>query len=335
MTTLATALAAILGVQEADGTRVGAWIEDLGSTERKVRDRAVEELRRIGRAALPQLREAASAADAERALLARKLILELSGSTKEPGGAEPGPAVSLLVQDWVRGIRFRRHADGRVELTVPEQDGEPGGKRRFKTYRADSIEDFKRRHAELWSRYSVGKLLAFPGPGEDRKALLKRLQEHLGGEDGVEWPADSEFRDLDDLMRWIDAQERMIRRHLERWEQDDEQKPREDAAPSGPALGILVGPLDPALRSQLSLAEDAGLVVRRVRQGSLAERSGLKRSDVLLRLDGREIRDFDAFRKDLEKAMASKQFALDLLRKAKPLTVQVLPQSEAPDPSKK
>jgi len=62
-----------------------------------------------------------------------------------------------------------------------------------------------------------------------------------------------------------------------------------DSAP-GPKLGVRVEPVHPAVAEHLDLAPGVGLVVREVLEDSLAETLGIQVGDLLVELNGREIR---------------------------------------------
>jgi membrane-associated protease RseP (regulator of RpoE activity) len=56
-------------------------------------------------------------------------------------------------------------------------------------------------------------------------------------------------------------------------------------------LGVEVGALDPALRSQLQMPGDTGVIINHVINNSPAEKAGIKVHDVLLELDGKSVSD--------------------------------------------
>ena len=113
-------------------------IEDLGARDKASRERAVAALQKIGEPSFPRLLKAATDLDAERALLARQILLSFRKPGPEGWNKDPLPVTSVVYQDWVRGVSFKMAPDGTIELTVPEEQGSDG-KRAFKTYRADSL----------------------------------------------------------------------------------------------------------------------------------------------------------------------------------------------------
>ena len=89
--------------------------------------------------------------------------------------------------------------------------------------------------------------------------------------------------------------------------------PRPQAKPDGPRLGVLVGEMTPALRSHLSLTPHEGLLVDEVLPGSHAERLGLRRYDVVIRVGDVSV----GSAKDVRMALAK-------LPKDTPVTVRII-----------
>jgi hypothetical protein len=81
--------------------------------------------------------------------------------------------------------------------------------------------------------------------------------------------------------------------------------------------GVLVGgarlvPVDDAMRAQLDLPEGQGVVVTRVAPDSAADALGLRKSDILLEIDGKKITSPDA-----AKGLITRDSKVALLRKGK------------------
>src|SRR5690349_13568242 len=125
MTMAAVALSALLLWQGADDKKIGDFIRDLGADEYAVRERAEGELRKMGDAAIPALREALEDKDPERALRAHRI---LQGLEKKGADKDRGFRAWMTYRDFGRGITFERHPDGKVELTVREPSADGGRK---------------------------------------------------------------------------------------------------------------------------------------------------------------------------------------------------------------
>jgi hypothetical protein len=85
-------------------------------------------------------------------------------------------------------------------------------------------------------------------------------------------------------------------------------------SPPAPALGIEWSPVPEVLREQFDV--EAGIVVERVVPGTLADKLGLRRNDVLLQVAGRDVRDASDVRSALDAVKPGEQVSALVLRKA-------------------
>lgn len=90
-----------------------------------------------------------------------------------------------------------------------------------------------------------------------------------------------------------------------------------------PGLGMTVGPANAALRAQLSIDGNEGVVVNQVLPGGLAEKAGIKLYDVIVAVDGRAVRSA----RDLKPLLAGAS-KVELYRRAQKQTIEV----QAPAP---
>ena len=97
----------------------------------------------------------------------------------------------------------------------------------------------------------------------------------------------------------------------------------------GGRLGATVEPVSEALRAQLELPKGKGLLVTDVRGDSAAAKAGVKKFDILLKWDGKEVGDPAAFAKLIDKAPAKKALAASVLRAGKPVDVKEITLPEA------
>lgn len=81
-----------------------------------------------------------------------------------------------------------------------------------------------------------------------------------------------------------------------------------------PYLGIAMGEASPELRAQLGLPEGFGIVVREVMDGSPADKAGLKRHDVIVRLDDQRIANAEQFAALVRSREPGSQITLDIRR---------------------
>jgi hypothetical protein len=87
---------------------------------------------------------------------------------------------------------------------------------------------------------------------------------------------------------------------------------------TGPKVGLVVTPPPEELRFHLVLPEGAGLIVREVVPGSRAEEIGLRRFDILVKLDG-ELIDSVAQVKKLH----AKKGVLEIIRRSQPVKIDL------------
>jgi C-terminal processing protease CtpA/Prc len=106
----------------------------------------------------------------------------------------------------------------------------------------------------------------------------------------------------------------------------EEKKPEQKAAPRPavkPYLGLQPEELPDDIRAQVELEEGVGLLVADVKAGSPAEAAGLKKNDILVKLDDRKMRGEDALAKFMESARAGQDVKVTVIRRGKEQTFTV------------
>lgn len=96
------------------------------------------------------------------------------GKREYAGSARARAELRVSVKDTATGLSFDLFPDGRVELTLREEkDGKPAER----TYKADSVEDFRSRYPGLAVHDIVVKIDGDPvtDRGEFRKAVKAKL----------------------------------------------------------------------------------------------------------------------------------------------------------------
>ncbi|MBI2932380.1 MAG: PDZ domain-containing protein [Planctomycetes bacterium] len=302
----------------ADG-RIDRLIQDLGANEYPTREAAEQELVKIGAAAVPALKKALEDPDAERADRARRILEKLE---KEPERNRPRRSASLrsTYRDLSRGLTVLVE-DGRIEVTIPEKD-EDGGKKVYKTYKADSIEEFKERYPEIAKEYDIEQVLPRVRRGrgmpEDFNEWWRTWEKELNEDWFKEWrlPLDR------DLGKWLEEHRRLLDElSRRRWELPGERQERSTPT-QGREFGLKIEPVGETLAAQFDLAEGEGVQVAEVKPGSRAEKAGLKKHDVIVKFDGKAITDKWEFRKQVRETLA-RGFELEVIRGGKRETVQV------------
>jgi len=90
-----------------------------------------------------------------------------------------------------------------------------------------------------------------------------------------------------------------------------------------PWMGIAPEELPDELRAQLDLPEGEGLLITEVVAGGPAEKAGLKKNDILTKIDGKTVKGEESLAKFMASAKAGQEATLTVLRKSKEQTVKV------------
>ncbi len=346
--------------------RIASLVKDLGAEKADVRDRATKELESIGEPARPALKEAAKSDDPEVAWRARTILDHIEGGKDEakPGREERKggrlQSFNFRINPGASGnsVVITQDGSGRVSVQVTE---EQDGKRVTKRYEAESPEAFQSKYPEIAKQYGVGEAGRAPRVLRDfmPRARVFGLDEDFFDRD---WPQDvgKEMQELQDRMRR--QMDELFQRHnlkpwgrlprIRGWEGEDgppdrsreeaqEQaeapatdrppaRPGEEArgpAPSSPAtLGVRVAEVEPALRSQLRLGEQEGVLVEAVEPGSRAEKAGFQVHDVVLAVNGTKVKGVWELRRVLRESVEADKdrvLEIDLLRAGEKRTFPV------------
>jgi membrane-associated protease RseP (regulator of RpoE activity) len=87
-------------------------------------------------------------------------------------------------------------------------------------------------------------------------------------------------------------------------------------------IGVSVDPVDDALRSQLGLSADQGVVISEVVSASPAEKAGVKKHDVVVEMSGKPIGTFEALAHEVQ-AARDQPTTLKVLRGGKTVTIPI------------
>ncbi len=90
-----------------------------------------------------------------------------------------------------------------------------------------------------------------------------------------------------------------------------------------PVLGINAEDLTGQLGSYFGAPDNAGILVREVRTGTPAEKAGLKAGDVIVKLEGKQVRTLADLRAQLRDKSDQSSVAMSVLRKGSEVTVTV------------
>ncbi len=268
--------------------RIGAPERNLDDVEREMRTR-IDELRR-------RLDEAFGAGRAWR-------LPELPALPRiEWRGTDQDAQVSVhgqVLRDG-RELTWDRGTDGKVRVTVKD-DGDQDAH----VYEAENLDAFRSAHPDVAAQLDA---LVPSWTGGPALRLVPHQLDWPHGLAGLfgDGPAARDPDGDDGARAPADGAERL----------------RERAAPPerGPALGIEFDLPGDVLREQLELG-DAGLVVRRVVPGTLAERVGLRPHDIVTRIGGTEVRDAGDVRSALAARAEDGPVEVEVVRRARRLTL--------------
>jgi len=90
-----------------------------------------------------------------------------------------------------------------------------------------------------------------------------------------------------------------------------------------PFIGATFLDVDPVIAKQFNLLHSGGVLVDRVYQGTPAENAGLQRGDIIMRADGKRMKNVEALRQYLGTKKIGEEFALLLLREGARKTVKI------------
>jgi hypothetical protein len=272
MTLMATMMLALF-LQDQES--VQDWIKKLGSDDFATREQATEALKKAGKAAKEPLQKAAEGSDDPEVRQRAKDILEDMARPQKfgkstvpaPVPGRPGVRGSSVSVRSVNGdttyqitpfdgspvLNFEKAASGRVKLLYADDQGQSA------TAESASLQGFLKDHKELAQHFGIseegidyaGSRVSFKG-GPQVPNFRFMLPQRPGR---VPPPA----------------------------------PPPSEEPESSPVAGALLAPVDDSLRAQLEIPEGQGAVVSKVTPGSVADALGLKRSDVLLEIDGKKI----------------------------------------------
>jgi Do/DeqQ family serine protease len=88
-------------------------------------------------------------------------------------------------------------------------------------------------------------------------------------------------------------------------------------------LGVSIQPVTPPLAESFGLKKATGALVSDVMSGSPAAKAGLRQGDVILRFDGKEVKDSKQLQLIVAETPANKAVSVELIREGKPVTLSV------------
>jgi len=275
---LAAAVVVAQGAKGAD-----ELVAQLGHEDYEVREKATLALIDLGEDAVPALEEALKSDDLEVRLRAGRALRAIRGDSKRKVEKEEAEERQLPGRRATASSVSIQMLPGKIRVTVKEV---VDGKEVTKTYEAANQEELLKKHPELKRHFGNGGFRFRMGRGRDPFDMdkfwddwSKDFDEHF------KRLHEENQREMERLRRWMD----LARKH----QQQRQDRLRRQADPraerSAHQLGVRARLPDPVLNAQLQL-RGRGLVVEAVEKDTPADALGLERYDVVLQLNGRDIR---------------------------------------------
>ncbi len=88
-------------------------------------------------------------------------------------------------------------------------------------------------------------------------------------------------------------------------------------------IGLLVQEITPLLAQSLGLERSDGVIISRVDGGSPAERSGLKRGDVIVAVNGERVKNFESARRAIFGSRVGHVLEFEVIREGRPMSFDV------------
>ncbi|RKY16019.1 MAG: hypothetical protein DRP82_00215 [Planctomycetota bacterium] len=260
--------------------RIERLVKQLGDEDFQKREDAMEELIKIGDAAIEALKKAAESEDPEVAWRAKEALNRILGKKKRHSWQKENPVEPFE--------RFPRGFDRVLPEPLPSFP--------------DEDLDFGK--WEEWARQMLKRMdRQFKDMEEWRRRFEKRLRDLLKRAPSTEpdRQADTRVKQHGERMVVIvDPNGKMhIRRYVWRNGRLVEKVEKELSTPLA-VLGADLVPVPDFLRYHLKLRKGEGLLVESLEEDSVLKKAGLQRGDIILSVDGKPIHSQDDFANAIE-----------------------------------
>jgi hypothetical protein len=271
-------LAAVVVAQQAPAA--DELIGKLGHEDYQVREDATKKLIEIGKEAVPALEKALASEDLEVRVRAGRALRAIRGgeADKKDQVREAKPLTPGVRMSSGSSVQIQIQP-GEVTVRVQQQ---VDGKRTVKEYKGASLEELKKQHPELEKH--LGNV-RFRQQGANDPFDMDRFWKDWHkdfDDDFMRRLREDTRREMERMDRWLKLLQERRLRDLDRFEAPRGERDR-------PVLGMRGVRPDPVLDAQLAL-RGRGLVVASVEKETLADTLGLRVHDVLIELNGTEIR---------------------------------------------
>ncbi|MBI5779879.1 MAG: PDZ domain-containing protein [Planctomycetes bacterium] len=310
---------------KVDVEQIKRLIRDLDADEITVRDKATEELKKIGKPALLLLEESAKS-DSPEVAWRSKIIINAIKKAEQKSEPQPddsaskkiGPTLKQFGNNFnitIRGATpgtksFAMSQDGSGKITVNITEYDKDGKQNTKTYEANSPEEFKQKYPEIAREYGIGEKppTTIEIPDFDVDDIFKDF--------GKSWS-----RQWGDMQKEMDRLRDMFNRPGNQppnvsEPEDEGALPSQAPALSATDLGLSIEAIeDSALKEGLETKE--GVLVTRVEPLGLGEKAGLKQGDVIINVNNTVVKSAWECRRLLKTVLGKNRVNLTIIRNNK------------------
>lgn len=318
----------IEGSVESDQTaRINSLIKDLSAENWETRDKATDDLKKVGEEAIPALKEAMRNEDHEVAWRAKLIIRSIKKSKRVQAKPERESDKQKSISIWspqtlssrikifmydvgagAKSFSFSTDGSGKVTATVKEETKD--GKVEEKTYTADNMEEFKKKYPEIVKKYGIDINVPIE---------LELPEIRIDPDDIWEDFSKSWGRRWDELHKELEAMRKTLRsRDLDLdWFMPRRIQPRKEkqVITGVDDLGVEVEYIEPALRTQLGLDEDNGVLVSKVKADCPGAKIGFQQHDVILEIDDQPVKTIWEFRRFIKEVLDKGSAEILIIRK--------------------
>lgn len=287
-------------------------IKELDADDIVVRDKATEELKKIGNPALAYLEESAKSESPEVAWRS-KIIINAIKKSEQQQGPQPNDSTTRKIGPTLRqfGNKFNiiingtspgtksfsmsQDASGKITVTITENDKD--GKENTKTYEANSTEEFKQKYPEIAKEYGIGEKppASINIPGFDFDDIFKDF--------GRSWD-----KRLDDRLRdMFNKQGNQL-----------PQIPKPEDEDSLPTQSTTVTTTDLGVSMEETNKE---ILVNNVELNGLGAQIGLRNGDVIISVNGVVVDNLWQCRRQIKTALVKGRVSLVVTRENKKETL--------------
>jgi hypothetical protein len=309
-------------------------IKDLGADEAQIREKATKELKEIGEPAISALKEAAQSDDPEvswRSMIILRAIERNKTETQEDK-AESNPKkpkekmkvessqFSVIINNIApyQSVSIVNDPSGKITVTIKTKNEK--GEEKTDTYTADNIEEFRKKYPEIAKQYGLD------GSAKREKPEIPEIGDDFFEDFGESWAR--QFERLRKQMKEMD--ERMKKMFDDKLFDDfdpfpqvtPKKPPKDEIKPeSDKGIGLVVGPIEDALKEQLKIEDEKGVLVYEVNEKGIAEKLGFKKWDIIIKVNNDNIKNIWEFKRLMKNVFEKGEGKFSVIRKGEKLSV--------------